>query len=439
GRQLPIERQNGSQIVIVTIIICSVVAFTMAVIGILFFIKRDARIRNKLAELTHIKGFSTKDYQDLCRQRMQTQPQTKSPISPSSHSVQTNILNTNIKNHSEGSSNRSSTSSWSEDPILTTNMDIMTGHLILNYMEDHLRNRNRLEAEWQELCNYESDRGAFTIALSEVNTNKNRYIDVLPYDDSRILLTNNFDKENNDYINANPKCKYIATQGPLPQTTNAFWQMVWENGSSVIVALTRPIEDGVTMCHHYWPAAGNERLTSFEVNLVSEHIWCDDYLVRSFYLKNIQTMETRTVTQFHFLTWSELGTPPSAKSLLDFRRKVNKCYRGKSSPIIVHCNDGVGRTGTYILLDMVLNRVIKGAREIDIAAALEHIRDQRAKMVKTKNQFQFVFVAVAAEHNLTWSELARNMALVCRRKLGALSRVFRLAHSKVRRTAVARG
>ncbi|CAF1682659.1 unnamed protein product, partial [Didymodactylos carnosus] len=83
----------------------------MAVIGILFFIKRDARIRNKLAELTHIKGFSTKDYQDLCRQRMQTQPQTKSPISPSSHSVQTNILNTNIKNHSEGSSNRSSTSS----------------------------------------------------------------------------------------------------------------------------------------------------------------------------------------------------------------------------------------------------------------------------------------------------------------------------------------
>ncbi|CAF1662021.1 unnamed protein product, partial [Didymodactylos carnosus] len=119
---------------------------------------------------------------------------------------------------------------------------------------------------------------------------------------------------------SDPKCKYIATQGPLPQTTNAFWQMVWENGSSVIVALTRPIEDGVTMCHHYWPAAGNERLTSFEVNLVSEHIWCDDYLVRSFYLKNIQTMETRTVTQFHFLTWSELGTPPSAKSLLDFRR-----------------------------------------------------------------------------------------------------------------------
>jgi len=161
--------------------------------------------------------------------------------------------------------------------------------------------------------------------------------------------------------------------------------------------LTRPIENGMTMCHHYWPVEGSERFNDFEVNLVSEHIWSEDYVVRSFYLKNIQTMETRTVTQFHFLTWDELCNPPSTKAVLDFRRKVNKCFRGQSSPIIVHCNDGVGRTGTYILLDIVLNRICKGAREIDIAATLEHIRDQRDKMVKTKNQLEFVFVTVAEE------------------------------------------
>jgi len=279
----------------------------------------------------------------------------------------------------------------------------MTGHLILSYMEDHLRNRHRLEDEWQALSKSENEdqEDSSLVALTEQNKNKNRYIDCIPYDHSRVLLTNI--KDGNDYINASPitdsdpKCKYIATQGPLQQTTNAFWQMVWEQGSCVIVVLTRPIEDGVTMCHHYWPVEGSERFTDFEVNLVSEHIWCDDYLVRSFYLKNVQTMETRTVTQFHFLTWSELGTPPSAKALLDFRRKVNKCFRGRSSPIIVHCNDGVGRTGTYILLDMVLNRIVKETKEIDIAATLEHIRDQRANMVKTKNQFEFVFVAVAEE------------------------------------------
>ena len=102
------------------------------------------------------------------------------------------------------------------------------------------------------------------------------------------------------------------------------------------------VENGITMCHHYWPVEGSARFNDFEVgksfsfarkknrrskwffsskvNLVSEHIWSDDYLVRSFYLKNVQTMETRTVTQFHFLTWGELNNPPSAKALLDFRR-----------------------------------------------------------------------------------------------------------------------
>lgn len=57
-----------------------------------------------------------------------------------------------------------------------------------------------------------------------------------------------------------------------------------------------------------------------QVNLVSEHIWCEDFLVRSFYLKNLQTNETRTVTQFHFLSWMDRGIPNSARTLLDFRR-----------------------------------------------------------------------------------------------------------------------
>ncbi|UJR28437.1 hypothetical protein I4U23_009677 [Adineta vaga] len=410
GSQLSVDRQNNSRLTIITLVICISVLFTMAAFVFLYFIKRNDRIRNKLAEITHIKGLSTNYYQDLCRQRMQSQPTgSKSPEIhknyqpvPSSTAPTTVTAGSHVKHNSEGSSTRSSTSSWSEEPAAPVNMDIMTGHLILSYMEDHLRNRHRLEAEWQALCTDETneERASCSIALSEANANKNRYIDCIPYDHTRVQLTNN---GNDDYINASiitdsdPKCKYIATQGPMPNTTNAFWQMVWEQGSCVIVALTRPIENGITMCHHYWPVEGSARFNDFEVNLVSEHIWSDDYLVRSFYLKNVQTMETRTVTQFHFLTWGDLNNPPSAKALLDFRRKVNKCFRGRSSPIIVHCNDGVGRTGTFILLDIVLNRICKGAREINIAATLEHIRDQRAKMVKTKDQFEFVFVAVAED------------------------------------------
>ncbi|CAF3201278.1 unnamed protein product [Rotaria socialis] len=410
GSQLSVERENGSRWALVILVTCALVLFIMGAFALLYYIKRNDRIRNKLAEITHIRGLSTNYYQELCRQRMQTQPTgSKSPeihkthqISPSNAGATTVSAASHTKHNSEGSSTRSSTSSWSEEPVAPVNMDIMTGHLILSYMEDHLRNRHRLEAEWQALCTDEAneERSSCAVAVSERNTNKNRYIDCIPYDHARIRLANNGD---DDYINASPitdsdpKCKYIATQGPMPNTTNAFWEMVWEQGSCVIVALTRPIENGITMCHHYWPVEGSARFNDFEVNLVSEHIWSDDYLVRSFYLKNVQTMETRTVTQFHFLTWGELNNPPSAKVLLDFRRKVNKCFRGRSSPIIVHCNDGVGRAGTYILLDIVLNRICKGAREINIAATLEHIRDQRAKMVKTKNHFEFVFVAVAEE------------------------------------------
>lgn len=78
-------------------------------------------------------------------------------------------------------------------------------------------------------------------------------------------------------------------------------------------------------------------------------------------------------------------------------RKVNKCYKGGSSPIVVHCSDGVDRTGAYCLIDLVLNRMAKGVKEIDIAATLEHLRDQRADVVRTKEQFEFVLTAVAQE------------------------------------------
>merc|ERR1712228_738645 len=87
----------------------------------------------------------------------------------------------------------------------------------------------------------------------------------------------------------------------------------------------------------------------------------------------------------------------SSKPLLEFRRKVNKSYRGRSCPVIIHCSDGVGRSGSYVLLDMVLNRMSKGSKEIDIAATLEHIRDQRSGMVQTKAQFEFCLTAVAEE------------------------------------------
>lgn len=75
--------------------------------------------------------------------------------------------------------------------------------------------------------------------------------------------------------------------------------------------------------------------------------------------------------------------------ITDYRSLQVRIFFFHINPIMSTCipsifSDGVGRTGTYILLDIVLNRICKGAREINIAATLEHIRDQRTKMVKTK-------------------------------------------------------
>ncbi|EDW44144.1 GM21529 [Drosophila sechellia] len=193
--------------------------------------------------------------------------------------------------------------------------------------------------------------------------------------------------------------------------------MIWEQGAVVIVALCRLQENGEVACARYWPEEGAEVYHIYEVHLVSEHIWCDDYLVRSFYLKNLRTSETRTVTQFHFLSWPHMGVPAQAKALLDFRRKVNKSYRGRRScPIVVHGSAGAGRTGAYILLDLVLERMNKGAREIDIAATLEHLRDQRAGVVATRQQFEFVLMAVAEEvHAILEGSAGEHL----RRKAGA--------------------
>ncbi|XP_016997722.2 receptor-type tyrosine-protein phosphatase N2 isoform X1 [Drosophila takahashii] len=391
----------------------------------LILIKRHDRKRDKLGGLqSGIAGAETcsKDYQELCRARMAGKTgnggnSAGGTAGGGSNEPATSGRITSLSKENEGRppSSRSSTSSWSEEPAMT-NMDISTGHMVLSYMEDHLRNKGRLQREWEALCRYEAEPSAREAASQPQCAGLNRPGAPLPYDHSRVVLNHLANAEGLDYVNAStitdhdPRAPaYVAAQGPLPSTLAHFWQMIWEQGAVVIVALCRLQENGEVSCARYWPEEGAEVYHIYEVHLVSEHIWCDDYLVRSFYLKNLRTSETRTVTQFHFLSWPLMGVPVQAKALLDFRRKVNKSYRGRRScPIVVHGSAGAGRTGAYILLDLVLERMNKGARELDIAATLEHLRDQRAGMVATRQQFEFVLMAVAEEVHAILKALPAN-------------------------------
>lgn len=401
-----VQANRKRQYFLITFVLCGIVALAVLVVLVVYVARRHAQSRQKLAQLAEAGDptEASKNLQDLCRQRMLSKSSEKpEPLNAAIAAIQRTSASSTSDPTILSPSSRGSTSSWSEEPV-TSSMDITTGHIVLSYMEDHLQNKNRLNREWEALSAYEAEPNDTSEALEPVNLNKNRYSDILPYDHSRVTLNRKANATSSDYINAsfitdhdprNPV--YIVTQGPLHNTVADFWQMVWEQGSVVIVNLTKLTEGGKTVCQRYWPEEGSERYHSYEVHLVSEHIWCDDYLVRSFYLKNMTTGETRTVTQFNYVTWPDLGIPAAAKTLLDFRRKVNKSFRGRACPIIVHCSDGAGRTGTYCLIDLVLNRMNKGAKEIDMAASLEHIRDQRMALVRTKEQFEFALAAIAEE------------------------------------------
>ncbi|XP_065606537.1 receptor-type tyrosine-protein phosphatase-like N [Cyrtonyx montezumae] len=402
---------NSFHSVLLTFIALACVAGVSIAAAAAFCLRQHAKQREKerLAALGPEGATDTTfEYQELCRQHMATKSlfgRAEAPTAPAETSRVSSVSSQFSDAPQPSPSSHSSTPSWCEEPV-QSNMDISTGHMILAYMEDHLRNRDRLAKEWQALCAYQAEPSVCSLAQSEANLKKNRNPDYVPYDHVRIKLKAESNPSRSDFINASPIIEhdprmpaYIATQGPLSHTIADFWQMVWEHGCTVIVMLSPLAEDSVKQCDRYWPDEGSSLYHIYEVNLVSEHIWCEDFLVRSFYLKNVQSQETRTLTQFHFLSWPAEGIPATTRPLLDFRRKVNKCYRGRSCPIIVHCSDGAGRTGTYILVDMVLNRMAKGVKEIDIAATLEHIRDQRPGMVQTKDQFEFALTAVAEEVN----------------------------------------
>uniref|UniRef100_A0A915Q479 Tyrosine-protein phosphatase domain-containing protein n=1 Tax=Setaria digitata TaxID=48799 RepID=A0A915Q479_9BILA len=379
---VPVESETRDRFFIPILAVC---AFTIVILLSVLTIHQIKEYRKKkrkcgIPEVDSQKALLA--YQDLCRYRM-------------NYCEGTGIIEPH-SNHSNKAS------SWVEEPIGQSNIDISTGHVILSFLRDYLNDASKIEEQWKTLDGYVNPNGIASIAGKEENIEKNRNGNCLPYDDTLVSIRDTL--SDSVFINASaihdcdPKqASYIATQSPLPKTIADFWEMIWEQVTALIVNLTNNDDLQEGRCLKYWPESGSQIYGCFEIHLVSEHIWSEDYMVRSFYLKSLKTNETRTVTQFHFLTWPKKGVPPSTKALLDFRRKINKSYRGRAVPIVVHSTDGTGRTGTFCLLDMILSRVARGVKELNVAGSLEHLRDQRPGMVETCEQYKMVFVCLAEE------------------------------------------
>ncbi|XP_054458931.1 receptor-type tyrosine-protein phosphatase C [Anoplopoma fimbria] len=267
-------------------------------------------------------------------------------------------------------------------------------------------------------------------AKKACNVPKNRYVDILPYDYNRVQMTTGNGEAGCDYINASfidgfkESKKYIAAQGPKEETVSDFWRMVWEQQSSIIVMVTRCEEGNRVKCAQYWPSPDRETeiFEEFIVKLNSED-HCPDYTIRHLSLTNKREKNSeREVTHIQFMSWPDHGVPGEPHLLLKLRRRVNAFKNFFSGPIVVHCSAGVGRTGTYIGIDAMMEGLEAEGR-VDIYGYVVRLRRQRCLMVQVEAQYILIHQALL-EHNqfgeteITVSELHSTLSTLKQKNSG---------------------
>lgn len=273
----------------------------------------------------------------------------------------------------------------------------------------------RLEEDqvFAEFDNIPKKRVRWNCGIAEAAENRcrNRFNDVLPYDDCSVKLKPSKDNKNG-YINAShlrvdvvgEEWLYIATQAPLPNTLSDFWQMVWEQEVHVIAMLTALEEAGKTKCHMYWPRQpgpqNKVRYGDFVVTLRFSTS-SRSYITRGFDVRDMRSGCERLVWHLQYTDWPDHGCPDNAQAFLIFLDELESVRRhvsmedgtGRLLPTLVHCSAGVGRTGVLILVELV-KACLQHNQNIDIPATLERLRMQRMHLVQTISQYRFVYKAL---------------------------------------------
>ncbi|CAO2639464.1 Tyrosine-protein phosphatase non-receptor type 2 [Lemmus lemmus] len=250
------------------------------------------------------------------------------------------------------------------------------------------------QCRWQPLyleIRNESHDYPHRVAKFPENRNRNRY--------SRVKLQST----ENDYINASlvdmeeAQRSYILTQGPLPNTCCHFWLMVWQQKTKAVVMLNRTVEKESVKCAQYWPTDDREMLfkeTGFSVKLLSEDVK-SYYTVHLLQLENINSGETRTISHFHYTTWPDFGVPESPASFLNFLFKVRESgsLNTDHGPAVINCSAGIGRSGTFSLVDTCLVLMEKG-EDVSVKQVLLNMRKYRMGFIQTPDQLRFSYMAI---------------------------------------------
>nr|XP_034332814.1 tyrosine-protein phosphatase 10D isoform X2 [Crassostrea gigas] len=261
----------------------------------------------------------------------------------------------------------------------------------------------------KKLSQIEGRKRTTNAANIDANKAKNRYVNILSYDHSRVKLRMIDDDPCSDYVNANYiigytyEREYIASQGPLPGTVNDFWRMTWEQSVTIIVMLTKCKEGNTNeflgledKCEHYWPDTVNEpkQYGDIVVNLISVSNM-DKFDINIFQVS--QGDYTRTIKHFHFLEWPDFSAAVDSTVVIDFIQTVRTHITPEvKGPLLIHCSAGVGRTGTYITIDYLLQFVRDHdlGQSVDIFAWVVQMRKNRVSMVQVDKQYIFIHRAL---------------------------------------------
>ncbi|XP_056114429.1 tyrosine-protein phosphatase non-receptor type 6 isoform X1 [Rhinichthys klamathensis goyatoka] len=283
------------------------------------------------------------------------------------------------------------------------------------------------------------------------NKSKNRYKNILPFDETRVILqSGDPNVVGSDYINANYVVNklmdinhqkiYIACQGCLATTVGDFWQMMWQAESRVIVMTTREVEKGRNKCVPYWPTVEGESkdVGRYIVTLLNEKD-ATDYKIRVMELTSTYRKEpARTIWHYQYLSWPDHGVPQEPGGVLSFLEQVNMKQNEltSSAPMVIHCSAGIGRTGTIVVIDMLLESIdAKGLDcDIDIQKCIQMVRDQRSGMVQTEAQYKFIYLAVL--QYIDTNTVTRKAVMETETEYGNLS--IQSKHQKASRKASAK-